>query len=509
MTNDRRMASEKWAESGLRMVPGALRVGVLRVGLCLSFALPLSAALAVAATTTGCVSGSKGLSAEDKERLKQYELDTPPTAIAQKIDVNFENKLRLIGYAVEPEVAPPGTPVKITFYWRAEDAVEDGWMLFTHLRDSVADRSDNLDWKGPLREQRGRGQIFPPSKWQKGKIYVDEQNYVVPDWVQGPEIDVFTGIWKNDARFRILSGPNDGDNRALVAKIKTGLTPKPAHTNLPTMTANKLAANEKIVIDGKADDAAWKEAASTGPFVDVGTGKPDSSFPVQGSAKLAWDDKNLYVLFEVTDPDVVGGFTTPDKQPNEFTVQKQPKLWTKDTVEIMVDPDGDGDNQDYYEIQINPQNKTFTTQYDGYNVPKSDPNGPYGHEDWDPKMKSAVVVRGTIDKSGDKDEGYVVEAAIPWAAFSKAKTSPPANGDTWRMNFYAMQNNGGTAWSPILGQGNFHKASRFGKVTWRDPSAPEPEAAAAAPDPNAPANRGIPNMMPPRGIERAMQMQNR
>ena len=27
------------------------------------------------------------------------------------------------------------------------------------------------------------------------------------------------------------------------------------------------------------------------------------------------------------------------------------------------------------------------------------------------------------------------------------------------MNFYAMENNGGTAWSPILGQGNFHKAS--------------------------------------------------
>ena len=43
---------------------------------------------------------------------------------------------------------------------------------------------------------------------------------------------------------------------------------------------------------------------------------------------------------------------------------------------------------------------------------------------------------------------------------------PPKPGDTWRMNFYAMENNGGTAWSPILGQGNFHKASRFGKVTW-------------------------------------------
>jgi hypothetical protein len=34
------------------------------------------------------------------------------------------------------------------------------------------------------------------------------------------------------------------------------------------------------------------------------------------------------------------------------------------------------------------------------------------------------------------------------------------------MNFYAMKNNGGTAWSPILGQGNFHRATRFGRVRW-------------------------------------------
>jgi hypothetical protein len=93
-------------------------------------------------------------------------------------------------------------------------------------------------------------------------------------------------------------------------------------------------------------------------------------------------------------------------------------------------------------------------------------------------MKTAVTVLGTIDKPGDKDEGYVVEAAIPWAAFQKgAKTLPPKPGDTWRMNFYAMENNGGTAWSPILGQGNFHKATRFGRVTW---STKESLAAAAA-----------------------------
>jgi hypothetical protein len=48
------------------------------------------------------------------------------------------------------------------------------------------------------------------------------------------------------------------------------------------------------------------------------------------------------------------------------------------------------------------------------------------------------------------------------------------------MNFYAMKNNSGVAWSPILGQGNFHKASRFGRITWVDPSAAPAVAPAAA-----------------------------
>jgi hypothetical protein len=135
----------------------------------------------------------------------------------------------------------------------------------------------------------------------------------------------------------------------------------------------------------------------------------------------------------------------------------------------MVDPDGDGDNLDYYEIQINPQNLVFDSQFDSYNQPKVEPSGPYGHQEWSAGVRSRVTVRGTVDNKDDRDNGYVVEALIPWKAFSKASRSPPAPGDEWRMNFYAMQNNGGVAWSPILGQGNFHKASRFGRVEWGKP----------------------------------------
>jgi hypothetical protein len=69
---------------------------------------------------------------------------------------------------------------------------------------------------------------------------------------------------------------------------------------------------------------------------------------------------------------------------------------------------------------------------------------------------------------------------IPWKSFSKAQKVPPALGDSWRMNFYAMKNNGGVAWSPILNQGNFHKASRFGRVLWTESGWAPPAPSSAA-----------------------------
>ena len=485
----------------------------------------LAFAAAAALALSACVGGSKGLSSEDKDKLKAYILDKEPADIPHKLDINFENKLHIVGYKVEPELAKPGTEIKLTYYWRCDDTLDDGWALFTHVTDESQAKSDNLDWTGPLRDNRDGKQVLGPSRWERGKYYVDEQSYKVPDWVKGPELTFYVGVWKQSARLHVVSGPNDGDNRAIVAKVKTGLQPPPEqHTELlPDYTATKLAKNDKITIDGKADEAAWKGAAVLGPFVDVGTGAPNTVFPANGKARLLFDDQNLYAFVEVTEQDVVGGWDVKAKKvpaagakdDSSWTTSGQPKLWTKDAVEIMTDPGPAGDNKTYYELQISPQNLVFHSQFDEYNTPKTEPNGPFGHEDWDPKIKSAVVVHGTLDNDKDKDTGYDVELAIPWSAFSKnpAAKNPPQLGDVWRMNFYAMKKNSGVAWSPIEGKGNFHFAPRFGRVHWGMAALPPGIAPVRGPDggvivaPGGPidpatgmaAGRGlrIPRMRPP------------
>src|SRR5580692_7097868 len=117
----------------------------------------------VGIVSAGCVGGGKGLSAEDKERLKPYTLHSVPEDVPHKLDVNFENKVHIVVYKFEPEAAHSGEDIKLTYYWRCDDTVEDGWLLFTHTKDEGNGHLGNLDFVGPIREQKSNGhQVLGP-----------------------------------------------------------------------------------------------------------------------------------------------------------------------------------------------------------------------------------------------------------------------------------------------------------------------------------------------------------
>ncbi|MEN9579240.1 MAG: hypothetical protein RJA70_2249 [Pseudomonadota bacterium] len=448
------------------------------------------APLALGATlaTTACV-GSKDPKKEPTTSAKNYVTTEVPTDIT-RVDINFGDKVTLLGYKMAAlGTVKPGEKVKFTLYWKTEKPLgESGWHLFTHILSEKNKKLLNIDNVGPLRDNGTKaGQAHPPGEWEVGKIYVDEQSFRVPKQTRGSSISLVTGIWKGKSRLTVKSGAQSGSDRAVIATLTVsgGAPAEVVAAKVPEVRVDKLEKGQSVKIDGKLDDSAWVTAPSTGAFVNVSSGAPDKGASVQGKARILWDDKHVYLGFEVADEDVIGGFEKGAKDPH---------LWTKDCVEIMLDPDGDGDNKDYYEIQVNPQNLVFDSQFDDYNSPKAGENGPFGHQEWSAQLKSAVVVDGTLDKPGDKDGGYTAELQIPWASFDKAKQLPPKPGDTWRINLYAMQNNGGVAWSPILKQGNFHKAARFGRILWANKEWVGPSTAslepAVAPAASAPSGTG-------------------
>lgn len=219
---------------------------------------------------------------------------------------------------------------------------------------------------------------------------------------------------------------------------------------LPELTLPRAAEPPKI--DGVLDESAWRDAGDTGPFVAPGSGKPASKSKVQARARLLYDTAKLYVAFEVLDPAPTSAFARDAVDPH---------IWSKASgVELMLAPGDFADNRDYFEVQVEVGGAVWDTRFDDYNAPvrqAKDPNDVrFGHQEW----KSGIE-RATQRHSW----GYVVELALPFAQLKTTRTpAPPAAGSEWRMNLYTFRDGqaDALAWSPILGKGNFHRASRFG-----------------------------------------------
>ena len=206
-------------------------------------------------------------------------------------------------------------------------------------------------------------------------------------------------------------------------------------------------------IDGKLDEAAWRDATVLGPLVDPGEGAEVPTSPVAAFARAGWDNDKLYLGFVVRDVDPVALFA-----PGEV----DPHVWGKSSaVEIMLQPGDPGDNRDYYEIQIDTKGAVFDSHWDDYMTPLTGgaADRVFGHQDWSSHVESAAFV--------SRQRFYAIEAAIPWSALVAGRTPiPPRAGDVWRINLYSFRDGQrhSLAWSPIRRQGNFHKSARFGRV---------------------------------------------
>jgi hypothetical protein len=89
-----------------------------------------------------------------------------------------------------------------------------------------------------------------------------------------------------------------------------------------------------IAVDGRLDDAGWRQAARTENFVDIeGDLKPIPRFKTR--AKMAWDDSCFYIGAELREPDVHATLTKRD------TV-----IFYDNDFEVFIDPNGD--NLEYY-----------------------------------------------------------------------------------------------------------------------------------------------------------------
>jgi len=102
---------------------------------------------------------------------------------------------------------------------------------------------------------------------------------------------------------------------------------------------------------------------------------------------------------------------------------------------VFIDPDGD--SHDYYEFEINALNTSWDLR-----LPKPYKDGGPALNEWEiPGLKTAVHIRGTLNHSADRDEGWTLEIAFPWKALGEFARcpAPPRESDQWRVSFSRVE----------------------------------------------------------------------
>lgn len=181
-------------------------------------------------------------------------------------------------------------------------------------------------------------------------------------------------------------------------------------------------AEKPLKIDGKLNESAWQKAEWTSLFVDIeGDKKP---LPTQATkAKMLWDDQYLYIAAELEEEHIWAYQTTKDQI-----------VYLENDFEVFIDPDGD--TQNYFELEVNAVNNTFDLF-----LPKPYRNGGNALINWDiKKLKTAVHINGTLNKSKDIDKAWTVEIAIPISSLNMDdKNHLPQDLSFWRINFSRVE----------------------------------------------------------------------
>ena len=173
-------------------------------------------------------------------------------------------------------------------------------------------------------------------------------------------------------------------------------------------------ASGPIVIDGRADEAAWARAQRVDGFTLHWLGEKARPARTATRARLLWDDEALYFFAEMDDADLFARVKERDGM-----------TWLDDVFELFFKPHAD--RPGYYEFQVNPLN----TQLDMY-LPERGKDGGYAVRKSDREFdyRSAVVLRGTLNKKDDQDQGWSCEGRIAWSGFAPTGGAP-APGAVW------------------------------------------------------------------------------
>ena len=230
-------------------------------------------------------------------------------------------------------------------------------------------------------------------------------------------------------------------------------TQESTRVQTPLPTYQVLRTDQGIQVDGRLDEADWQRAAPIAfvmPWSDLEKEQPQST-----TARLLWDDDNLYIIYECVDPYLHSEVTEHDGA-----------VYQEDAVEIFATPNMAVPGNYYgYEMNINGTLLDYIAFRGGKERTKAI------HPSWQSEgVAIATTYDGTLNDHSDTDQSWILEISIPHDNFRHLSGQiPPQDGDQWRAGLNRTKGYQGQfgLWSDTgTPQADFHRATRFGILTF-------------------------------------------
>jgi 4-amino-4-deoxy-L-arabinose transferase-like glycosyltransferase len=145
----------------------------------------------------------------------QPSFDVPLT-VDRTREINFGDRITLLGYELDSESVEPGESFHVKLYWQARREMEEDYKVFVHLYDAAGNILAQQD------RMPGLG-VRQTSGWQAGEVIADRLTVPVGPEVPAGEYRLAIGLYSEGVGRLAAFGP-DGDrleqDRAFIGEVQ-------------------------------------------------------------------------------------------------------------------------------------------------------------------------------------------------------------------------------------------------------------------------------------------------
>jgi hypothetical protein len=131
------------------------------------------------------------------------------------MNVNFDDKVALVGYALDQRVARPGETIRLTLYWRALNPMTVNYKVFVHVLGEENQIWANSD--SPLTDQ-----AVCTNRWEPGAMVKEVRELKIVEATPPGFYDIELGLHaQGHGRLEVLA--EDGrqlGSRTLLTKVR-------------------------------------------------------------------------------------------------------------------------------------------------------------------------------------------------------------------------------------------------------------------------------------------------